>query len=98
MAKKTCRKHPTDPTYLDTFAWVLYQRGKYKEAKEIMEFAMKHGGNEEATLLEHFGDILWKNGEKERALDLWKQAKTLNESAASEELNEKIKTESLIEK
>ena len=97
MARLACLKEPNRPTFLDTYAWVLYQRGKYNEAKTIMEVAFQNGGDKEAVLLEHYGDILWKTGEKERALDFWKQAQALDSKNVSEFLNEKIKTETLIE-
>jgi tetratricopeptide (TPR) repeat protein len=97
MARFVVQRNPTNPTYLDTFAWVLYKQGKYTEAKTVMELALLHGGNEEAVLLEHFGDILWKLGEKERALEYWKKAEVLESSDVSEFLNEKINTQTLIE-
>ena len=97
MARLACQIDPNNPTFLDTFAWVLYQRGKYTEAKAIMELALQNGGDNEAVLLEHYGDILWKNNEKERALEFWKLAQALDEKACSEFLNEKIETKTLIE-
>ncbi len=97
MARLACRKSPNNPTFLDTYAWVLYCQGKYKEAKDIMEMAFRYGGEKEATLLEHYGDILWKTDEKEQALKFWKQAQSMDDKAVSDFLNEKIKTETLIE-
>jgi tetratricopeptide (TPR) repeat protein len=97
MTRSVCQREPTNPTYLDTFAWVLYQQGKYTEAKAIMELALENGGDKEAVLLEHYGDILWKTGEKKRALEYWRQAQTIDAEACSEFLNDKIKTETLIE-
>jgi tetratricopeptide (TPR) repeat protein len=97
MARFVAQRNPNNPTYLDTFAWVLYKQGKYTEARAIMELALKHGGNQEAILLEHFGDILWKLGEKEQALDYWKKAEILEYSGVSEFLHEKIRTQTLIE-
>ncbi|MDR2906890.1 MAG: tetratricopeptide repeat protein [Bacteroidales bacterium] len=97
MARLVCQRNPNNPTYLDTFAWVLYQRGKYKEAKSIMELALKYSVSQEATLLEHYGDILWKFGDKDQALNFWKQAKGVDEAACSDVLNQKIETQNLIE-
>jgi tetratricopeptide (TPR) repeat protein len=97
MSRLVAQRNPDNPTFLDTFAWVLYKQGKYAEAKSVMELALEHGGNEEAVLLEHYGDILWKIGEKDRALDYWKKAQALEYSGVSEFLNEKIRTETLIE-
>lgn len=37
MSKKANDLDPNNPTYLDTYAWVLYQLKRYKEAKEVMD-------------------------------------------------------------
>jgi tetratricopeptide (TPR) repeat protein len=97
MSRSVVQRNPTNPTYLDTFAWVLYQQGKYTEAKAIMELALGNGGDQEAILLEHYGDILWKSGEKEHALEYWKKAQAMEYSGVSKFLNEKIDTQTLID-
>ncbi|MCL2027646.1 MAG: tetratricopeptide repeat protein [Bacteroidales bacterium] len=97
MSRSVVQRNPNNPTYLDTFAWVLYQQGKYAEAKAVMELALKNGGDDQAILLEHYGDILYKTNEKELALEYWKKAQNLDDSSVSEFLNEKINTQTLIE-
>jgi len=97
MARLACQAEPTNPTFLDTFAWVLYQQGRYEEARAIMELALDNGGDSEAVILEHYGDILWKTGDKECALDFWKKAYELDAEACSDFLREKINTQTLIE-
>ena len=97
MARLVCQREPTNPTFLDTYAWVLYKQGKYDEARTILELALEHGGEKEAVILEHYGDILWKTGEKERALEFWKKAQAMKDKNTSEFLDEKIRTETLIE-
>jgi Tfp pilus assembly protein PilF len=68
---------PNNDSYLDTYAWILFQLQDYKAAKEFQEKAMKSGGDKSGTILEHYGDILSKMGDKENALDYWKKAKAL---------------------
>lgn len=87
MAAQLIKDHPNNATYLDTYAWVLYHREKYKEAKKIIERAIQ-ADNANATHLEHYGDILYKLGEADNAVIQWQKARGLN--ATSEILNKKI--------
>ncbi len=77
MSKKSLEIEPKNASYLDTYAWILYQQGKYLEAKEQIELAIAAGGGESAEVLEHYGDILFKLGDKEKALFNWKKAKSI---------------------
>ena len=43
-----------------------------------------------SVILENYGDILYKTGEEEKALEQWKKAKELGSD--SETLDKKIKT------
>ena len=46
-------------------------------------------------IIEHYGDILFKLGEKKEAIDQWKKAKLID--SGSELLDKKIKNEDLFE-
>ena len=37
MSRRSNELEPDNPTYLDTLAWVLYQQGRYAEAKQLMD-------------------------------------------------------------
>jgi tetratricopeptide (TPR) repeat protein len=87
MASLLIRGNPDNPTFLDTYAWVLYMKEKYKEAKKIMEKALSTG-HASATHFEHYGDILFKVGDVDGAVEQWEKAKGLN--ANTETLNKKI--------
>ena len=89
MSYKTIKAEPKNSTYLDTYAWILFQKGKYAEAKIYIDDALKNGGEESEVIVEHSGDIYYFNGEKEKALEFWIQAKELG--GESELLNKKIK-------
>ena len=60
-------------SYLDTIGWVYFMLGNYNEAKVYIEKAIKIGG-ESAVMLDHLADIEYKLGNKEKALELWKNA------------------------
>lgn len=88
MASQLIRNNPNNATYLDTYAWVLYTREKYKDAKKVMEKALA-SGLASATHFEHYGDILFKLGEVENAVKQWEKAKNML-TTSSETLNKKI--------
>lgn len=79
MSSKLVEQHPDDATFLDTHAWVLFMQGDYKEAKKILERALK--GETNGTIIEHYGDVLFKLGETEKAVEQWKKAKGMNETS-----------------
>ena len=78
MSTQLVKAHPTNSSYLDTHAWVLYAREKYREAKKFIEKAILAGGVS-ATHYEHYGDILFKLGEVDDAVVQWKKAKSLDQ-------------------
>jgi tetratricopeptide (TPR) repeat protein len=81
-------------SFEDTYAWILFQLGEYKEAKVWQEKAMK-SDSANATLLEHYGDILSKLGEVDKAIENWKKAK--EKGSDSKTLDKKIELKSFIE-
>ena len=86
------KAEPANPTYLDTYGWVLYEQGSYTLAKIYIERAVESSKEDDlsAVVVEHYGDVLFQIGEKEKALEQWKRAKELGED--SPVLNKKIKT------
>jgi predicted negative regulator of RcsB-dependent stress response len=61
-----------------------------------METAIKNGGDKNGVIVEHYGDILFMLGEKEKAMEQWKNA--LDKGEVSEFLSEKIKQGRYIDK
>ncbi len=92
MSGITVKAEPANPTYLDTYGWVLYEQGSYTLAKIYIERAVESSKEDDlsAVVVEHYGDVLFQIGEKEKALEQWKRAKELGEN--SPVLNKKIKT------
>ena len=58
MAKKVIDVEPNNPTYLDTYGWILYKMGLHSEAKNVFRQAILYGGRTESVLLDHYGDVL----------------------------------------
>lgn len=79
---------PGNSSFQDTYAWILFKQGNYKEALEWIEKAMQSGGSNSGVILEHYGDILYKLGRKDEALKYWEQASEKQD--VSDMLNKKI--------
>lgn len=94
MSALLIKNNPDNPTFLDTYAWVLYMRSKYKEAKKVMERAISTG-KATATHFEHYGDILYRSGDVDGAVQQWEKARGLN--ANNETLNKKIANRKIYE-
>lgn len=62
-----------------------------------MNIAIEKSQSPSAVLYEHYGDILYMNGEKEEAVKMWKKALELGGEELSSELENKIEHGLLIE-
>ncbi len=80
MSYRTVKAEPDNATYLDTYAWILFEKARYTEARIYIEQAMKNGGDTSQVIVEHCGDIYYMSGEKEKALEYWKKAASLDSS------------------
>lgn len=94
MSRKTVLKKPDEPTYLDTYAWVLFKKRDLEKAKTYIELALQNDAEPSADLLEHYGDILFFWGNPDKALEQWKAALKL--SPDSEVLKKKVNAKSYI--
>ena len=95
MSKRSIQLDPDNASSEDTYAWILFRLKNYREAKSWIEKAIAHSNNGSAVQLEHYGDILFHLGEKEKALLQWQKAKTLG--STSEKLEQKINAKKYIE-
>lgn len=92
MSSQLVKNFPDNASYLDTHAWVLYAREKYKEAKKVMEKVIQNG-QATATHFEHYGDILFQLGDIDNAVKQWQKAKQRDGGNAS--LDKKINSRKL---
>ena len=74
MSKKTIDEEPENPTYLDTYAWILFKQQRYEEAQKYIDKVLELSPSPDATLLEHAGDIYSKTGNTKEAVAFWKKA------------------------
>lgn len=95
MSKQLIEKFPKEGTYLDTYAWVLYQQGKYEDAFRYLNMAIEDEKSQSSAVWEHHGDVLFRLGRVDEALNSWKKAKTLPN--ADQNLDKKIKKKQIVE-
>ena len=88
MIARCIELEPNNATYLDTYAWVFFTQGNYVLAKIYIENAISKDTTKSAELVDHYGDILFMSGNKEKAMEQWKKALELGKD--TEVLREKI--------
>ena len=74
LSGRSLQKDPKSVTFLDTYAWIYFKQGNYATAKMYIQQAVNYGGDKDADVLEHYGDILYKNGEEAEGVKAWNQA------------------------
>ena len=67
MSKITIDEQPDNATYLDTYGWILFIRGKAEKAKPYFKHAMIYGGKDSAVVLMHYALVLEALGEEDLA-------------------------------
>lgn len=88
MAQKAISIEPSNSSYIDTYAWVLFRQGRYTEAESALQKALIKGGESNAVILEHYGDVQYKLNNKDKAIEYWQKAK--NAGKSSDLLDKKI--------
>ena len=90
MSRKTITAEPDNPTYLDTFGWILHLQGKDLEAKAMFKHAMLYGGKESAVILDHYAEVLYALKEYDLAKVYWNLAISKNDGELKN-LEKKVK-------
>ena len=62
-----------NPSFLDTYAWILYKLGEHDLAKIEIEKALELEP-ESAVIFDHYGDILYALGFLDQARKKWERA------------------------
>ena len=77
MSYRTVKAEPDNATYLDTYAWILYQQKRYAEAKIYIDQAVKNDTDTvhvTPVVIDHAGEIYMKLGDPDRAVSFWQLA------------------------
>lgn len=80
MIEKAVRQQPDNAAFLDSLAWVLYRQGHPAEALSQIEKALKLMPDTDATVEDHFGDILEAVGRHDDAKAAWQRSLSVEEN------------------
>jgi len=64
---------PNNGMYVDSLGWVLYRQGRYEEALEQLELAVRLM-SPDPVVIDHLGDAYWKTGRQDYAHEQWEIA------------------------
>ena len=70
----TISENPENATFLDTYAWVLYKLGEFKEAEKYINKALEKGGKNDPDVNEHAAEIQVKLNSKQIARSFFEKA------------------------
>jgi tetratricopeptide (TPR) repeat protein len=73
MILQVLEQLPNDYHYLDTYGWILFQKGEFTKSLEYFTRAIDKNGSE-PLIIEHLGDAHAKLGKIESAVLFWKKA------------------------
>lgn len=63
---------PKNPAIIDSMGWLKYRMGDTVAALELLRTAYKDFPDHEVAA--HLGEVLWVTGQKEEAMQVWKEA------------------------
>lgn len=76
LIKKALEFAPNDPFINDSLGWVEFRLGNRAEAIRMLEAAFKQ--RPDAEIAAHLGEVLWADGQRDRARAIWKEGLLLN--------------------
>ena len=68
--KRAAELVPDDPAILDSLGWVSYRLGNMQDALKWLGMAFER--LEDAEIAAHYGEVLWKNNQRDEAEKVWK--------------------------
>lgn len=89
MSERVIKSETDNPTFLDTYGWVLYKRGKLRQAQKVMESIIGKDGEHDSVMYEHLGYIFKKKRDCKNAVINWNIALKLDSTKI--ELREEIR-------
>jgi tetratricopeptide (TPR) repeat protein len=78
LIQQAVKLAPEDPFIADSLGWVEFKLGNLAEAQRVLENAYKT--KPDAEIAAHLGEVLWKQGLKDRAMAVWKEGVSINKS------------------
>ena len=87
MLEKANQLKSNDPYIIDSLGWALFKLKRYNESKKYLQLAVSLMPSD-PIVNDHYGDVLWKNGNEIQARYYWNYV--LNLEKAEKDLKEKI--------
>lgn len=87
LAKQALAISPNHAQFIDTYGFVLFQKGEFQKAKKSFQEAFDIN-KDDFVIVEHLGDVEFKLGNTAEAVSWWKKA--LEQGASSDLLKKKI--------
>ncbi len=86
MIRQAVEARPDSQAFRDSLGWVLYRLERYEEALVEMEKAIELDPDDvDGVVLDHLGDVYFKNNRLDDAIDAWQRAlKAFEDSRRSE--------------
>jgi tetratricopeptide (TPR) repeat protein len=75
LIQKAVKLAPEDPFIADSLGWVEFKLGNLTEAQRVLETAYKTKPD-----AAHLGEVLWKQGMKDKATAMWKEGVKINKN------------------
>jgi tetratricopeptide (TPR) repeat protein len=69
LAERALKKEPQNPSYLDTYGWILYQKGDYAKAIKYLLDAEQLLNEKNNEIYEHIAETYLKLGKTKEAQD-----------------------------
>lgn len=73
LIRKALAIDPWNGAYLDSLGWALFKLGRFDEARDPLERAVREFPRD-PTVLEHLGDLYERTGDPARARTYWRRA------------------------
>lgn len=90
MLDRALAKEPSNANVLDSVAWLRYKRGQVRDETGADGAVVREGAismlkraidldedGENAIMRDHLGDALWRDGQKENAIQAWREASAM---------------------
>jgi tetratricopeptide (TPR) repeat protein len=76
LIRKALDLAPGDPFITDSLGWVEFRLGNNTEALRLLEKA--YTDRPDAEIAAHLGEVLWVLGQRDRALQIWREGLAIN--------------------
>ena len=88
MLEKANQLKSNDPYIIDSLGWALFKLKRFEESKEYLQLALRLMPAD-PIVNDHYGDVLWKNGNKLQARYYW--TNVLQLESTEKDLKDKVK-------